>query len=577
MNYLTRFLLIIILFGVNKISYSQSTNWIKSGAGSSGISIAGSRNNIHQIETFNDNIYIIGNAAGETIHFDGQIIPNTLTEGENADPIGFLSKMNKQGDLLWTKIFKGILNYDLDIDQNENIIVIGYGFDEFFPYWNSFMSKYDKDGNLIFTQNILLDLVSPELNAIAIDKSDNIYISGIYGTNQLNTFEVYDTTVTISDTITGNESNAFILQFDNDGNFIHFEHLLNSESGIYDIKIDDDYNILALGSFISSIEDSLIIGENHYSSGHFTNFYNPARDAFLIQYNSDWSINWVNIYNSYQSETLAKKIDVNKNGDIAVVTNFSDSIIVDGEKIYENDPNLGKDILVTLLNIDGDLIWKSIIGGKFDERKGTVFIDDDFNIYVGGGFYNTAKVGINSDTLFIDSESFYDAGFIVKYKLSGELEYAESIKHGTSEINTINKIGSDIILGGSFHENNDDLKFLDTGIPLEIATSVETIKNFFVISFEEDEISTGQDYNFSKNINIYPNPTKEKLNIDGLDQELNLIELQLIDAHGKIVYRKNVSNVDFLHNLILPTIPSGIYTLSIVSKNSYYSERFIKL
>jgi hypothetical protein len=74
------------------------------------------------------------------------------------------------------------------------------------------------------------------------------------------------------------------------------------------------------------------------------------------------------------------------------------------------------------------------------------------------------------------------------------------------------------------------------------------------------------------NVNIYPNPAQEVLQ---LKADLPMIEVEIVDAFGKIVnrYKPNSSNLQ----IPLASLNSGIYFLRISSANGYYTRRFVKV
>ena len=73
-------------------------------------------------------------------------------------------------------------------------------------------------------------------------------------------------------------------------------------------------------------------------------------------------------------------------------------------------------------------------------------------------------------------------------------------------------------------------------------------------------------------IKIYPNPTKELLNVE-LQNEINA-SISLMDCNGKLVLSKIINQVDQIE---MANLPNGVYLLSIQTGSSYWLERVIKL
>ena len=81
----------------------------------------------------------------------------------------------------------------------------------------------------------------------------------------------------------------------------------------------------------------------------------------------------------------------------------------------------------------------------------------------------------------------------------------------------------------------------------------------------------------SENINIYPNPVVDKLNIEfELENEQN-VEVLIYNTLGSIVYHKNFYQPDGQIQISLNnTIPAGTYVLTLLSKGKKLSKMLIK-
>ncbi len=84
-------------------------------------------------------------------------------------------------------------------------------------------------------------------------------------------------------------------------------------------------------------------------------------------------------------------------------------------------------------------------------------------------------------------------------------------------------------------------------------------------------VTMNQEINRS-NVNIYPNPAQEVLQ---LKADLPMIEVEIVDAFGKIVnrYKPKSSNLQ----IPLASLDNGIYFLRISTSNGYYIRRFVKV
>lgn len=127
------------------------------------------------------NIYIGGSTGGE---FGGK------PQGEGDS---FLSKFNKNFDLIWTQQFgtekwDGINGIALNEQVSGNIVVSGC---QHWPACQSFIRMYSKDGNLIWTNNFIASSKNGGTcgKGVCIDNKGNIYHSGNTGGNLFKSIE----------------------------------------------------------------------------------------------------------------------------------------------------------------------------------------------------------------------------------------------------------------------------------------------------------------------------------------------------------------------------------------------------
>lgn len=163
------------------------------------------------IVIYEDNYYVIGQSVYSN------------TKIGNKDGGALINKYDKNGELIWSKTFgnsKNAIYNDILIKDNYLYVV---GTDDYYGLFN----KYDLDGNFIFTGSIDM-LTGYELNSI-IELNNNIYISG-------------------SCKVDNNDTDAAIVQFDLDGNYINntLYHGKSFDKFNRIIKDKND-NIIAIG------------------------------------------------------------------------------------------------------------------------------------------------------------------------------------------------------------------------------------------------------------------------------------------------------------------------------------------
>ena len=138
-------------------------------------------------------IYVTGFFSGLSADFDDFSIQNT-DWSTNCTPMGYVGKLDQNGNWLWVDKFDGIEDNKgsrdnrIAIDSYSNIYVCG-GFENTANYgplsvtsegeFDAFVFKMDTDGNWIWVKNVGSNK-SDRANGIAIDRCDNIYINGEY-------------------------------------------------------------------------------------------------------------------------------------------------------------------------------------------------------------------------------------------------------------------------------------------------------------------------------------------------------------------------------------------------------------
>lgn len=143
-----------------------------------------------------------------------------------------------------------------------------------------------------------------------------------------------------------------------------------------------------------------------------------------------------------------------------------------------------------------------------------------------------------------------------------EIEFAGSIT------NNFKKIG-EIVTDSS----ETDYSFIDT------ITARESI-NYYRIKIVEKggnfRYSTTVALNCSvaKFISVFPNPSKEKINLATLEPMKNAT-VKIVDSYGRVVYiDKNISGTKTSINI--SSLPDGFYFVRVENGNIFYSSKFIK-
>ena len=102
--------------------------------------------------------------------------------------------------------------------------------------------------------------------------------------------------------------------------------------------------------------------------------------------------------------------------------------------------------------------------------------------------------------------------------------------------------------------------------------NVDRQSRFFIDSIKAD-VKLQKD-----GIIIYPNPTKDNLNIKLKEQDSKLMSFQILDVHGKIFYKSKENNFNLINGLskqININLKSGTYILNAVTTKGILNTKFI--
>ena len=151
----------------------------------------------------------------------------------------FIRKYSPDGHTVWSKTYDSGLNdciSDVTCDNDGNIIVFGEKFPPDVPYSPDWLIvKYDKDGNLLWTQTYDSE-IKDYPGAVAVDSKQNIIAVGYFGN--------------ISYNPPSGDIDILIRKYDPDGNLLYHEEY---DSGQYfdyanNACVDKDDNIIVVGS-----------------------------------------------------------------------------------------------------------------------------------------------------------------------------------------------------------------------------------------------------------------------------------------------------------------------------------------
>ena len=83
--------------------------------------------------------------------------------------------------------------------------------------------------------------------------------------------------------------------------------------------------------------------------------------------------------------------------------------------------------------------------------------------------------------------------------------------------------------------------------------------------------------NYVSNINTYPNPTSDNINVELYAQKVSTIKLQLVDITGKLIKEINVGEIqgNYKHTISTTGISKGIYFLKVIANDAVEVKKII--
>ena len=314
-------------------------------------------------------------ANGITIDSSNNIYISGYTKGKfdndtySSRPDIFLSKFNSSGTNQWIKSFGTPFDdysNGIAVDSSGNIYISGYtkgDFDNDSITANPdiILLKYNSSGTKLWHKQIGTSS-DDRGNGIAIDSSNNIYITG-YSKGDLD-----------NNTNSG-RSDAFLMKFDSGGSKQWTKLIGTSSDDIAnDIIIDSSNNIYITG----------------YSNGHFDNHTNTGNsDIFISKYNSTGNKQWSKLFGS-NLDDVGNGLALDSSSNI-YITGYSKGNL-------DNKTNSGNsDIFISKYNSDGSNQKTELLGTSSDDKAYSVQLDSNNQIYITGytnGFSSTRDSNI---------------------------------------------------------------------------------------------------------------------------------------------------------------------------------------
>jgi len=533
---------LIIIFSVIIQSIALQSQWISnySGHGLIDVNIENARGTAI-ISDISDNCYVTGYSTGN----------NT-----GADIITI--KYDPNGDTLWVRYYNG--NADLNdegsaitLDHNGNIYVAGYASDVYTSN-NMVVLKYSSTGELLWvnTYYVYGHFADDKASDVAVDNNDNVIVTG-YGTTESgntvlltrklsgNGTEIWTNAET---SFTGNSQavklavnntdDVYITGYVSAGSSADMVLIKYNENGgkIFQQVIGGEGEDKAWGIAVDDDEDCVII------SGNFTN---PAgnSDCYTAKFNSTGNILWYNLYNGTgNSEDKAWGIAVDDD---------EDAIYINGST---TDFYANVNYITIKYNSSGNQVWAAEYNGTGNGRDqanaiGLIYQNGTVSEVVSAG----ESIGINNNFDYATIRYNAATGEEIsasRYSLSSNtddkpLDIAISISNGRIYLTGFSQYiaenrfnNSSSLISSLMYTNGNNLKYPGEN---NIPGSFELMQN-------------------------YPNPFNPSTNIQFSIPVNSWVRLSVYDVSGKEIdvllnAQMQPGNYSFTYNCT--NLSSGVY------------------
>jgi hypothetical protein len=553
----------------------------------------------------------------------------------------FTNKITAQTQTFqWAKSFVGSpstysTGNKVVIDSNKNVYTLGYftgttDFDPSAAVYNLtptnddlFITKMDVSGNFIWTKQIGgIGVISG--TSLAIDLSDNIYISGFF--NSTVDFDPGTTVYNLSPI--NNAFDAFITKLDSTGNFVWAKQFGSTSAttpiamsldtsgnifiaGYFSGTTDFDPSTTGTTSFTSNGFDDIFIGKLNasgdliwakkigglgydYAGGlvldSSQNFYITGRFSGTVDFDPNIGVSnlasfdygtgssYILKMNDLGNYVWAKKFTGTKTGEDCVGVNIaldaSNNVYTTGyfKGNIDFDPDLdiapltsagvSNDIYISKLNTSGNYVWAKKISSNSSKSVYSIATDNSNNVYTFGHFQGTVNFNPNGT----DNINAFSSSIFIN-KLDNIGNYISTKIIGTA-IGSGSQANSNLY-GGLVDKSNNTIYatgsfsyLVDFDPDAGVANlSGSSFGSAFVFKYGTATLGL-EDYNLNKNssFKVYPNPNKGQFHI-ALDEFEENSTIEIHDILGQKCYEKKLNAQNT--NLDF-NLNKGIYFLSLV-------------
>jgi hypothetical protein len=350
------------------------------------------------------NVYIAGRTDSPNYPVTTNAFDTSFNSPDYYD--AFVTKLNSTGTALIYSTFLGSSGTDkasdIAIDDGGNAYVTGMTNSSSFPttpgaydtsyngYWasnsNVYVTKLNADGSALIYSTFIGGMNHDEGYAIALDDSENAYITGV--TDSID----YPTTPGAYKTNLGGYNDGFVTKLNANGSALVYSTYLGGRD-------DDDGIGIAVDGSGNAYVTGLTYSDNFpTTAGALSRIFNRDTtitaydDAFVTKLNSSGTALVYSTYLGGNEIDFGSDIAVNTLGHAYVIgqtRSWNFPVTHSGyDQSYNGDyyaSVYAGDVFVTRLNVTGSaLVYSTFLGGNRTDSGSGIALDNDGNAYITG-------------------------------------------------------------------------------------------------------------------------------------------------------------------------------------------------
>jgi len=548
--------------GLSNVASAQAPDW--AWAKSSGNTFA-AQYVMNTVTDNDDNSYITGWFTSSTLVLGGISLSNS-----GNDKKAYIAKYDPNGDVLWAKAAGGnSLNSEswaIAIDASNNVYISGIFSSATITYDSAtlnhtgngsdlFLVKYDSNGNLIWAKDVDYS-TSLWLLDMDVDLNGNIFLAGSFSYLP----------ITFGSTTLQSISNThpFIAKFDTAGNVLWAKAPQNSTSySNWGTAIASDLlgNVFSSGNYLSADYDPFII------DGITLPNTNNNRNIYLVKYDASGNVIWIKTSVGTTSSSggdypydLASDTDGNV---IIIGAMRSSNLYFDAVTIMNSNSNNTPDIFLAKYDGNGNAVWAKNAGGSGYDEGHRVTTDSYNNVYATG-YFESKPASFGAITIS-KVDSYSPIFFVAQYDENGNETWVKHLETTSGHSGNlpsngvaVNSLGNIYVVGTAYSNAVFGTTTLSQGGIFIAKMGSSTT------SIEEVESSYSE-------INIYPNPNNGQFVIEG---RLSDFSIEVHNALGQLL--RSQRSLQQRIQIDLQQQPSGIYHVSVRAEDEVSLFKVVK-